>query len=104
MLAQLAGPWRMFLVTGAAWLIISAVVLRLSIAPVAAVGVLTVRLPGRSCLTRPCPEIGSPAVLRTPKLTVYSVNMNDRPPATSRARRGRTAGQHLILPSASEIS
>jgi hypothetical protein len=44
MLAQLAGPWWMFLVTGVARLIISAVVLRFSIAPVAAVGVLTVRV------------------------------------------------------------
>jgi uncharacterized membrane protein HdeD (DUF308 family) len=40
MLAQLAGPWWLFLATGVAWLIISAVVLRLSIASVAAVGVL----------------------------------------------------------------
>lgn len=39
-LAQLAGPWWMFLVTGVAWLIISAVVLRFSIASVATVGVL----------------------------------------------------------------
>ena len=69
MLAQLAGPWRMFPVTGAAWLIISAVVLRFSIAPVAAVG-----------------------VLRTPKLTVYSVNMNDRPPGTSLRPAGPDGG------------
>jgi len=41
MLAQLAGPWWLFLATGVAWLIISAVVLRFSIASVAAVGVLT---------------------------------------------------------------
>ncbi len=40
MLAQLAGPWWLFLVTGVAWLIISAVVLRFSIASVATVGVL----------------------------------------------------------------
>jgi uncharacterized membrane protein HdeD (DUF308 family) len=39
MLAKLAGPWWLFLVTGIAWLIISAVVLRFSIASVAAVGV-----------------------------------------------------------------
>jgi hypothetical protein len=30
MLAQLAGPWWMLLITGVAWLIISAAVLRLS--------------------------------------------------------------------------
>jgi uncharacterized membrane protein HdeD (DUF308 family) len=40
MLARLAGPWWLFLVTGVAWLIISAVVLRFSIASVATVGVL----------------------------------------------------------------
>jgi uncharacterized membrane protein HdeD (DUF308 family) len=40
MLARLAGPWWMFLVTGVCWLIISAVVLRFSIASVATVGVL----------------------------------------------------------------
>ncbi len=40
MLAQLAGPWWMFLVTGVAWLIISAAVLRFSIASVATIGVL----------------------------------------------------------------
>ncbi len=39
-LAQLAGPWWLFLATGVAWLIISAVVLRFSIASVAAVAVL----------------------------------------------------------------
>jgi len=40
MLARLAGPWWMFLVTGVAWLIICVVVLRFSIASVATVGVL----------------------------------------------------------------
>jgi len=40
MLARLAGPWWLLLVTGVAWLIISAVVLRFSIVSVAAVGVL----------------------------------------------------------------
>ncbi|SRR6266567_2387072 len=40
MLAQLAGPWWMFLVTGVAWLIISAAVLRFSITSVATIGVL----------------------------------------------------------------
>ncbi len=40
MLAQLAGPWWTFLVTGVSWLIVSAVVLRFSIASVATVGVL----------------------------------------------------------------
>jgi len=40
MLAQLAGPWWLFLWTGVAWLIISAVVLRFSIASVATVGAL----------------------------------------------------------------
>jgi uncharacterized membrane protein HdeD (DUF308 family) len=40
MLAQLAGPWWAFLVSGVCWLIVSAVVLRFSIASVAAVGVL----------------------------------------------------------------
>jgi len=40
MLARLAGPWWLLLVTGVAWLIISAVVLRFSIASVATVGVL----------------------------------------------------------------
>jgi uncharacterized membrane protein HdeD (DUF308 family) len=40
MLAQLAGPWWMFLWTGVAWLIISLVVLRFSIASVATIGVL----------------------------------------------------------------
>jgi hypothetical protein len=40
MLAQLAGPWWMFLLTGIAWLIVSFVVLRFSIASVATVGVL----------------------------------------------------------------
>lgn len=40
MLAQLAGPWWMFLLTGVAWLIVSFVVLRFSIASVATVGVL----------------------------------------------------------------
>jgi uncharacterized membrane protein HdeD (DUF308 family) len=39
-LARLAGPWWMFLLTGIAWLIISMIVLRFSIASVAAVGVL----------------------------------------------------------------
>jgi len=39
-LAQLAGPWWMFLVTGVAWLIVSMVVLRFSIASVATIGVL----------------------------------------------------------------
>jgi uncharacterized membrane protein HdeD (DUF308 family) len=40
LLAKLAGPWWLFLVTGVAWLIISMVILRFSIASVAAVGVL----------------------------------------------------------------
>jgi uncharacterized membrane protein HdeD (DUF308 family) len=40
MLAQLAGPWWMFLLTGVSWLIISVVVLRFSIASVATVGLL----------------------------------------------------------------
>jgi uncharacterized membrane protein HdeD (DUF308 family) len=40
MLAQLAGPWWMFLVTGVAWLIISAAVLRFNITSVATIGVL----------------------------------------------------------------
>lgn len=37
---QLAGPWWLFLLTGLAWLILSVVVLRFSIASVATVGVL----------------------------------------------------------------
>jgi uncharacterized membrane protein HdeD (DUF308 family) len=40
MLARLAGPWWAFLVTGVCWLVVSAVVLRFSVASVAAVGVL----------------------------------------------------------------
>ncbi len=40
MLAQLAGPWWMFLVTGIAWLIISAAVLRFNTGSVATIGVL----------------------------------------------------------------
>jgi uncharacterized membrane protein HdeD (DUF308 family) len=40
MLTQLAGPWWLLLVTGVGWLIISAIVLRFSIASVATVGVL----------------------------------------------------------------
>lgn len=40
MLAQLAGPWWMFVITGVSWLIISVVVLRFSIASVATVGLL----------------------------------------------------------------
>src|SRR5215470_7790466 len=40
MLSQLAGPWWLFIATGVAWLIISVVVLRFSIASVATVGVL----------------------------------------------------------------
>jgi uncharacterized membrane protein HdeD (DUF308 family) len=40
MLARLAGPWWMFLVTGVSWLIVSAVVLRFSIASVATIGLL----------------------------------------------------------------
>ena len=40
MLSQLAGPWWWFIATGVAWLIISAVVLRFSIASVATVGAL----------------------------------------------------------------
>ena len=37
---RLAGPWWMFLLTGIAWLIISVIVLRFTIASVATVGVL----------------------------------------------------------------
>jgi uncharacterized membrane protein HdeD (DUF308 family) len=40
MLAQLTGPWWMFLITGVTWLIISAAVLRFSITSVATIGVL----------------------------------------------------------------
>jgi uncharacterized membrane protein HdeD (DUF308 family) len=40
MLAQFAGPWWMFLVTGVAWLIISAAVLRFNTTSVATIGVL----------------------------------------------------------------
>ncbi len=40
MLARLAGPWWMFLLTGVSWLIISWAVLRFSIASVATVGLL----------------------------------------------------------------
>jgi uncharacterized membrane protein HdeD (DUF308 family) len=40
MLGRLAGPWWMFLVTGVIWLLVSLIVLRFSIASVAAVGVL----------------------------------------------------------------
>ena len=39
-LARLAGPWWLFLLTGIAWLIISMVVLRFSIASAATIGVL----------------------------------------------------------------
>jgi uncharacterized membrane protein HdeD (DUF308 family) len=39
-LARVAGPWWMFLLTGIAWLVIAMIVLRFSIASVAAVGVL----------------------------------------------------------------
>ena len=39
-LPQLAGLWRVFLFTELAWLIISVVVLRFALAPVAIVGVL----------------------------------------------------------------
>ncbi len=37
---RLAGPWWMFLLTGIAWLVISAIVLRFTIASVATVGIL----------------------------------------------------------------
>jgi uncharacterized membrane protein HdeD (DUF308 family) len=40
MLDQLAGPWWMFLVTGIAWLIISAAVLRFNTTSVATIGIL----------------------------------------------------------------
>jgi uncharacterized membrane protein HdeD (DUF308 family) len=40
MLAKLAGPWWMFLVTGVAWLIISAAVLRFNTTSVTTIGVL----------------------------------------------------------------
>jgi uncharacterized membrane protein HdeD (DUF308 family) len=40
MLNQLAGPWWMFFVTGTAWLVISAIVLRFRLSSVVAVGVL----------------------------------------------------------------
>ena len=40
MLAQLAGPWWMLLVTGVAWLIISAAVLRFNTVSVTTIGVL----------------------------------------------------------------
>ena len=40
MLAQLAGPWWMLLVTGVAWLIISAAVLRFNTTSVATIGLL----------------------------------------------------------------
>ena len=40
MLAQLGLPWWMFLVTGVAWLIISAAVLRFNTTSVATIGVL----------------------------------------------------------------
>ncbi|HEX7994090.1 MAG TPA: DUF308 domain-containing protein [Streptosporangiaceae bacterium] len=40
MLAQLAGPWWMFLMTGIAWLIISAAVLRFNTTSVATIGIL----------------------------------------------------------------
>jgi uncharacterized membrane protein HdeD (DUF308 family) len=40
MLAQLAGPWWVLLVTGVAWLIISAAVLRFNTTSVATIGVL----------------------------------------------------------------
>jgi uncharacterized membrane protein HdeD (DUF308 family) len=39
-MTRLAGPWWMFLLTGIAWLVIAMIVLRFSIASVAAVGVL----------------------------------------------------------------
>jgi uncharacterized membrane protein HdeD (DUF308 family) len=39
-LAQLAGPWWMFLITGVAWLVIALIVLRFRLTSVAAVGVL----------------------------------------------------------------
>jgi uncharacterized membrane protein HdeD (DUF308 family) len=39
-LAQLAGPWWVFLITGVAWLVIALIVLRFRLASVAAVGVL----------------------------------------------------------------
>jgi uncharacterized membrane protein HdeD (DUF308 family) len=39
-LAQLAGPWWMFLVTGIGWLVISLIVLRFRLSSVVAVGVL----------------------------------------------------------------
>src|SRR5580692_4498085 len=39
-LAQLAGPWWMFLLTGIGWLLISFIVLRFSLVSVAAVGTL----------------------------------------------------------------
>ena len=53
MLAQLAGPWWLFLLTGVAWLIISLVVLRFTIASVATVGVLI----GVVFLVAACTEI-----------------------------------------------
>jgi uncharacterized membrane protein HdeD (DUF308 family) len=39
-LAQLAGPWWIFLITGVAWLVIALIVLRFRLTSVAAVGVL----------------------------------------------------------------
>src|SRR5580704_19148940 len=39
-LAQLAGPWWLFLITGVAWLVIALIVLRFRLTSVAAVGVL----------------------------------------------------------------
>lgn len=39
-LAQLAGPWWLFLITGIAWLVIALIVLRFRLTSVAAVGVL----------------------------------------------------------------
>ena len=39
-LAQLAGPWWIFLITGIAWLVIALIVLRFRLTSVAAVGVL----------------------------------------------------------------
>jgi uncharacterized membrane protein HdeD (DUF308 family) len=39
-LAQLAGPWWVFLITGVAWLVIALIVLRFRLASVVAVGVL----------------------------------------------------------------
>ncbi len=40
MLARLAGPWWLFLITGIAWLVISVIVLRFRLTSVVAVGVL----------------------------------------------------------------